>query len=74
MLLSYSVLLLHNSNRTATTGLNLYFVLSGNTEKAKMAWNQEGKECVNERTRQREKGTKCYKVGKKKKDMEIKML
>lgn len=68
------MLLLHSSNWTETTGLNLYFVLSGNAEKAKMAWNQEGKECVNERMRQREKGTKYYKVGKKKKDMEIKML
>lgn len=49
------------------------FVLSGNTDKAKMAGNQEGKECVNERMRQREKGTEYYTV-EKKMDVEIKML
>lgn len=41
------------------------FVLSGNTDKAKMAWNQQGKECVNEWMRQRGKDTEHYVVGKK---------
>lgn len=41
------------------------FVLSGNTDKAKMAGKQKGKECVNERMRQREKGTEYYTVEKK---------
>lgn len=55
----------YSSSWTATTGLNPCFVLSGNTDKEKMAWNQEGKERVNEGMRQRGKGTEHYVVGKK---------
>lgn len=56
---------IYSSNWITPTGLKHCFLLSGNTDKAKMAWNQQGKERVNEGTRQRGKGTEHYVVGKK---------